>query len=297
MHAATVQALLQTVPEHRDFSHATTVSRKSPNKTWRLEKPRTLSRDDPGYLCPVCRHIDFRSLVLETSIEDVGQEIPLSEWSEVLEKQQCAFCRLLKTTIEGVYGINGLPVGNDSQPVKISMVAAFKQDEDFLRSLLGPRRLRLWIIPDPVYGRKTPALDIEYVGEKTEYKQHDVAAQGIPTSHAEAFEAMVWPGACRRGLENCRPRGSDFTPAILPTNFRLIDVKKLCVVPANNSFEYVTLSYVRGRSMNYRLLNKNVEALSKEGSLSEKRDQLPQTVRDAIYFTKKIYERFLWVYS
>jgi len=82
-------------------------------------------------------------------------EIPLGEWAEILRKRKCAFCRLVKSTGENVYGANLLSTEYQGLPVMVSMVTIFKQDDDFLTAILGPRQVRLWIMPDYRYGCKT----------------------------------------------------------------------------------------------------------------------------------------------
>jgi len=57
-----------------------------------------LQADEPGYLCETCRHIDFKYLI-NSSIEQMLEEIQLNSLAHILENEKCAFCRLVTFTI------------------------------------------------------------------------------------------------------------------------------------------------------------------------------------------------------
>jgi hypothetical protein len=83
-----------------------------------------------------------------------------------------------------------------------------------------------------------------------------------------------------------------------PLSFLLIDALQNCLVRASGSARYLALSYVWGKLSNViESTKENVSQLSKPGALCSGAllSQLPATVRDAIYFTKAMGERYLWV--
>ena len=101
----------------------------------------------------------------------------------------------------------------------------------------------------------------------------------------------------------------------------LIDVHRLCLVPAEPRSRYVALSYVWGLETPFKTLKRNIDHLQQEGSLSEeslspddtialstaaRNDHsaldyglatMARTVRDAIKVTQQIREKLLWVDS
>jgi hypothetical protein len=73
----------------------------------------------------------------------------------------------------------------------------------------------------------------------------------------------------------------------------LIDVSRLCVIPAANQ-RYVALSYVWGGEANCVSLKiETLDILQKDGSLSSA--GLANTIADAIHLTARLEQRFLWV--
>lgn len=80
--------------------------------------------------------------------------------------------------------------------------------------------------------------------------------------------------------------------------FRVIDVQQDCVIPVHGpqGCRYLALSYVWGGDQKFKNLKARDAALRQPGSLSDAQS-LPQTISDAIFFTKAIGERYLWVDS
>jgi hypothetical protein len=86
---------------------------------------------------------------------------------------------------------------------------------------------------------------------------------------------------------------SDSHPSIL-----LIDTTQHCLVHASGPARYIALSYVWGRLPGILETTKqNFAQLSKPGALCSEilLSKLPETVRDAIYFTTAMGEQYLWV--
>jgi hypothetical protein len=73
----------------------------------------------------------------------------------------------------------------------------------------------------------------------------------------------------------------------------LVDVKRRCIVPARDDFEYVTLSYVWGMAQPVVLTIENVETFLMQGSLFDV--SLPRTILEAIDLVAILGLRYLWV--
>lgn len=83
--------------------------------------------------------------------------------------------------------------------------------------------------------------------------------------------------------------------SFLPTHFKVMDLEKGCIVNASSTLKYAALSYVWGVKLEDEIetTKDNIELLSVAGCLD--RIDLPQTIRDAIDFCRKVQVRYLWV--
>src|SRR5436189_4210797 len=96
---------------------------KGPPRKWWIESPEVVPEDNPSFLCDVCKHINFQYLIYEIPILAVSDEIPLDSYSRILGKQHCAFCRLIKHTIDNLFEAGELPTEHEGKAVMISMIA------------------------------------------------------------------------------------------------------------------------------------------------------------------------------
>ncbi|KAF4943085.1 hypothetical protein FSARC_15058, partial [Fusarium sarcochroum] len=102
-----------------------------------------------------------------------------------------------------------------------------------------------------------------------------------------------WISICEKHHSICQ---YDQEPVNIP-HFRLIDIKKKCVVRVDESKKppFATLSYVWGRKPFLRLVKANIEELEEEGCLQ--RLELPLTIEDAITVCEKLQIGYLWIDS
>jgi hypothetical protein len=264
---------------------------EAPPRKWWIEHPQVVSEDDPSFLCDVCKHIDFKFLIFESTLMQVQDEIPLDTFSRILEKQYCAFCRLIKKTIDNNFGLDVLPTQHEDKAVKISMIAygswqTFDQNH--------PRQLLLWVKPNPLDNGEPPPLQIQNVHEG---HWTDSAGKGrlIPET-IDYLLPLYWNRVCRNTLSSLHKDFSTERDSYkLPDGFRLIDTEKMCIVPADPSFESIALSYVWGKGESLKLINANFDELAKENSLSKFADQIPQTIKDAMFLVTRLLDRYLWV--
>lgn len=76
---------------------------------------------------------------------------------------------------------------------------------------------------------------------------------------------------------------------------RLIDVNRLCVVPAPRDADYVALSYVWGTGKQAKLTQDNIESLMQNGGLESQGIQLPRTISESMALCQRLGYRYLWV--
>ncbi|KAH7067971.1 heterokaryon incompatibility protein-domain-containing protein [Paraphoma chrysanthemicola] len=265
----------------------------SPGEWW-IEGPEAVPEDNPSFLCDVCKHINFQYLIFKIPIQFVSDEIPLDSYSTILEKQHCAFCRLIKYTIDNLYGTNALPTEHEGKAIMISMIVKVAKPTLDNKSASDPRQLLLWVKPDPLCKGGTTPLEIHHVVEGGWFDS-DGKGRLIP-SQMVFLLPLYWNRSCRNSLSSLHkdvPAETDHYD--LPTNFRLIDTEKMCIVPAESSFEYIALSYTWGKSKQFKLFKDNYQELSKENALLEFEHQIPQTIKDAIFLVKTLGDRYLWV--
>ncbi|KAK0738893.1 heterokaryon incompatibility protein-domain-containing protein [Schizothecium vesticola] len=75
----------------------------------------------------------------------------------------------------------------------------------------------------------------------------------------------------------------------------LIDVERVCIVPAEPHYRYLTLSYVWGKLPFTQLNLKNLPTMQVDGAFSDTAVTLPKTITEAIEVVRSLGERFLWV--
>jgi hypothetical protein len=267
---------------------------KGPPEKWWIESPEVVPEDNPSFLCDVCKHINFQYLVFEIPIWVVSDEIPLDSYSRILGKQHCAFCRLIKHTIDNLFGADALPAEHKGMAVMISMIAT-AETFTLEKKVSEPRQLLLWVKPDPLRKGRTPQLEIQHVVEDGWFNS-DGKGRLIPASQIDFLLPIFWNRMCRKSLSSLHEDHSiERDNYVLPTNFRLVDTEKMCIVPAKSSFEYIALSYTWGKGKQFKLFKDNYQELSKENALLKYEHQIPQTIKDAMFLVKKLCDRYLWV--
>ncbi|KAF3804279.1 hypothetical protein GCG54_00000630 [Colletotrichum gloeosporioides] len=81
------------------------------------------------------------------------------------------------------------------------------------------------------------------------------------------------------------------------TGIWLVDVQDMCLVHQPWNCRYVALSYVWGSLITFRSQKANFHSLQLPASLNGFMGEIPQVIQDAIVFTAKIKQRYLWVDS
>ncbi|KAL9065495.1 MAG: hypothetical protein Q9161_008200 [Pseudevernia consocians] len=262
-----------------------------PSRVWWIENPVTLPLTDPSHLCVVCQHIDFRYL-LNSPPQQLLENVPLSSLEQIVQKKDCAFCRLIVHTIQVAFGEEELPFEIDAKPVicELKMLP-------IETNLAGPRQLCVYLNVLPKAKSIDASTDLLIYGISNEQTQEGERMKEKFISLSRMSLGMIrhWYLNCIDGKCGGNPSGSPRT--ILPKAFRLIDVQRMCIVEGNDDSRYLALSYVWGRSKT--LLNtKGVRVdLETEAGLSRKLQELPKTIKDAIDLVRELGERHLWVDS
>lgn len=107
-----------------------------------------------------------------------------------------------------------------------------------------------------------------------------------------------WLTQCKQSHDFCRKMDERFHHQMGTTAMQyLLNVQDMCVEEVNQRpLGYLALSYVWGRTEQLKLLRSNHALLLSKGSLRKHHiPVIPQTIQDAIKFTREINEKYIWV--
>ena len=109
---------------------------------------------------------------------------------------------------------------------------------------------------------------------------------GAPESHAT--------NRIYNNPENwCSRHRAKFLPPTL--DFRLVDVRHRCVVRATKPTGYAALSYVWGDAKRLLLYRENEQRLSTPGTLSDDKECVSKTFRDALRIAESLSIHYIWI--
>lgn len=262
-----------------------------PSRVWWIENPETLPPTDPSHLCVVCKHIDFRYL-LNSPPQQLRELVPLSSLEQIIQKKECAFCRLVVHTIQVAFGEDNLPFEIDETPVFCELRVLPMEI-----NLTGPRQLCVYLNALPKEKSIVASQDLLIYGIVNEHTRNGdtIKEEALSLRRINLSTIKHWYLTCLDG----RCGGTLFaSPRVnLPKGFRLIDVQRMCVVGGVDNFRYLALSYRWGRSKT--LLNtKDISAdLETEAGLLKRLEEVPKTIKDAMNLVRDLGERYLWVDS
>ena len=105
--------------------------------------------------------------------------------------------------------------------------------------------------------------------------------------------AQKWLSICNgcHGV-SCKPAEWTAPPGL---HFRLVDVKRKCIVPAPAGSTYIALSYVWGSVKPILLDNDNYFRLTHDDGLAPFQDDVPQVFLDAMKVSEAIGYRYVWI--
>ena len=254
-----------------------------PLQSGRIDNPPVLDIQDSGYLCKICRHIDF-SYLIKSPLQQVMKEIPLACLEWIFMSKNCAFCCLVSQIIQ-----SALEKYHPAPLVNAASVTCTLQTVPMDTDWFGARELVIYLsenivdFQDTRFYHFTPAPNggVRHGGRA-------IKLQSIDHQLARSWYMNCLEGKC----------GSKRIPArtgSLPNGFRVIDVQRSCIVEAEPTCHYVALSYVWGGAEGLENSQQNRISLEKEGVLQEKAYEIPNTIKDAIELTASMGLRYLWV--
>ena len=103
-----------------------------------------------------------------------------------------------------------------------------------------------------------------------------------------------WITCCEESHDFCT--ASALSTHLGPTTpVKYIDLEQSCLVAFSTAPRYAALSYVWGRVPTLMTMQHNLEELSQPGAFTKKADQIPRTIQDAMFLTRELGIRYLWV--
>lgn len=226
----------------------------------------------------------------------------------VMAARDCALCRLVTSAVAGAWTqFPLLDTNGPAMPIQIDYSALYTENPDMGISIMilgvpnfqgshSPRklfdpRIRLLIQnPDQVpsgrdgmgFGRK---VQLEYCDPNLYREWYFSCLQRhgayCEVSRNEPLTNEEWYGG---NVEESSAQAS---------GMYVLDLARMCIVPAPPNCRYLALSYVWGLTPFIRLLSNNLNAFAVEGCLQT--INLPRTIQDAITVTQNLGERYLWI--
>lgn len=142
------------------------------------------------------------------------------------------------------------------------------------------------------YGQSSPSLDVLESPDGKQFVGYGIQLDPSWINHKTLIR---WYDTCTSGHGNrcSKPEYLGYLPK--PELRILIDVTENCLTPAPENASYMALSYVWGKVDMPKTVTANLSQLQKLGALNN--TVLPKTIRHAMYLTRLLGERYLWVDS
>ncbi|KAI0743958.1 heterokaryon incompatibility protein-domain-containing protein [Daedaleopsis nitida] len=252
------------------------------DEEWYIADPEVLPEHDPGYLCPMCRHIDFEVLFTQRGLPGNQQAGPtriyLFGLGQVMSSTNCAFCRLLRRTIV-------------DRAIFPDRRAEDFEGESFYLNVLdeGPDfalRLEIELTGD---GTHNPRFIVQRLdGEPVPLKGRPVE----PTADLPHLKELLH--LCEETHPPLHPRITDALAFTSPT-LRIVDVQTSCVVQVPTPCRYACLSYVWGGVEQPEYTTSTRQLFESPNGLLHPSIDLPQTIKDALQVTRELSIPYLWV--
>ncbi|KAF5009983.1 hypothetical protein FDECE_3844 [Fusarium decemcellulare] len=255
------------------------------DEEWFIPDPPILAEDDPAYLCNMCRHIDFATLLSKRGLPGNQQPGPtsihlLGIW-KVMKNDNCSFCRLLRRKILEDKLVPDLP---QEELVRLSFDLNVLDD--------GPDyALRLEIeIPDEERGDVRSRFVVHKIAGSEE---EPLPLQGLEVGRDTASMSQLksWLSV---DDGHGQPEQREHLGPLMST-IRLVDTTDNCIREVDIPCEYVCLSYVWGTGSQTQYTTDTKTRLEALGGLTEASASLPQTILDAMQVTREVGLRYIWI--
>jgi hypothetical protein len=236
-------------------------------------------------LCSRCQHLNLKRFLVDH--EDPGP-VELGGFQEISERENCSFCQLIIRALsahsnnywqEKVYPVEKCHLGR-------------------ILGTSGTSKLVTWFdatsstLPPGISGHSTTYGEILLL-EQTSYRRQNMQvglARLVKESRTDFSLIRKWLNTC----EEHHGPGCNLE-SYSPTNIRLLDTKRMCLVSGSQKHRYFALSYVWGNMVTFQTIKSNLSELEEQGSILRLRDKFPQVINDAISLVSALEERFLWV--
>ncbi|KAI5777175.1 heterokaryon incompatibility protein-domain-containing protein [Geopyxis carbonaria] len=269
--------------------------------------------DQKRRLCAVCQSLDLSPSTFavqpDTDTDDDSSDNgacatphPLGYLDEIRQKTSyCPLCRLIVEAIFGGLGAD-MEAGPDGDRVRcdiewkhngiVSSRAGWQTRYLHVNASPWPLGFNLMNRISPL-ARDVPGQRPLFFGRLVRDAQVDFRLvrkwlRMCEMHHDHGGDSGA-PGAVDTQMQDQDPRSLPF--------FRLIDVKRWCIVPAPRTCKYYALSYVWGRVENFTARRENVALLERRGGLRQVKNKIPATIKDAMKLVDKLGGRYLWVDS
>ncbi|KAI1472681.1 HET-domain-containing protein [Daldinia caldariorum] len=272
-------------------------------------------------LCSTCKRLDFEVLLSdEISQHGIGK---ISEYND----PDCPFCGLISEAVDRAWGTSDRKLaegcelfiqsrsplsiqenGSTYHPQPRLLLATDQEPPKFHHNQMPLRRVdrekRGYIIAE-IESIPDAKSVLNYLPRREIGKEIDITLVNDWLEECQGHQ--------HSRLSKEQDLGNDLFQPHAP--FRLIDVDRNCIVEKDERCDYVALSYVWGTTPTISdspdkyqslapillALRSNIEYMKANNILSELKTEaqlkarVPQTVRDAMEFTRRIGKRYLWV--
>lgn len=255
-------------------------------------------------LCSTCSKLDLHYILRHGVLHE--HPIPLGTLVEVLEKAgRCALCGLIKTAFQRFWLLDKLPADVDLSGVDLGLYAERKgnlvtprpPERELCHRLIILPSDRPQVVYDVLSAARSPlVLHIQLMQEDARVFRRR------PDIHGRKVGDTVDIDLIKKWLKLCVAHHHDVCEEVwwrdkseeLPSTVRMIDVKRMAIVPYSPKSRYVALSYVWGGvGAEYQSMRDNISQRMAPGGLDE--SILPATIVDAIELCRRLGERYLWV--
>ncbi|KAK5652810.1 hypothetical protein OQA88_9476 [Cercophora sp. LCS_1] len=216
-------------------------------------------------------------------------EYPLGRLSSLVLSPSCPLCRLIFRVLPR----EGLDADDDS--ARLVPFRSYTQHSGWQKVAAKLRPTGAVLLGIDFLGNSVALSGVARIGSENQMMQSEMPGEAIALTtsnsvslrkvgNAKYIEPMVDLSFPKHALENCiKNHGSFCQPGRPPElqTTRMIDVVERKVVPYPNGCNYFALSYCWGGVM------------PKDGALEA--GELPQTIEDAIFVTRELGMRYLWV--
>lgn len=241
-------------------------------------------------LCESCRYFHL------TQILETRHNTLLGPLESIFSRPECALCRLitnifLRPWVDGGYSKE--IIASEAQDSTMGLCYITGAQELNAKSLaLAVSTARF---PGGV-GPPEPLLGSIYLTSGGNFdpslERSKVARLLKPKINFELIQE--WLTDCDKSHHECVRVGEQNWQR-MPSNFRLIDIHRRCLVKTAQRLRYIALSYVWGASSSLKTTKSTIHQFSMDQAFDKSKTKLPALVESAIEFSESLSERYLWV--